>query len=185
MNSRRASLQKGFTIIELLIVIVVIAVLAAITVVAFTNIRQRAANTKTVQAVAEWVKILNMYKAHNGAYPSVTSCLGAPGSYDTSLGCRRDTSSGGMYQREDSFYTAIQNMPGEPSSYPTPTVVRYGTSYPYYIGAYWLPVVTPQRLDYVVQGTDAANCGVVGGATLLTSAADTATNTRRCLLTLE
>ena len=37
--------QYGFTIVELLIVIVVIAILAAITIVAFTNLQRRAVNS--------------------------------------------------------------------------------------------------------------------------------------------
>ena len=43
--------QKAFTIIELLIVIVVIAILASITVVAYTNIQTKAYNTSTIQSV--------------------------------------------------------------------------------------------------------------------------------------
>lgn len=39
------SKQIGFTIVELLIVIVVIAILAAITIVAYTGIQNRAAGT--------------------------------------------------------------------------------------------------------------------------------------------
>ena len=39
---------KGFTIVELLIVIVVIAILAAISIVAYNGIQSRANNTKIV-----------------------------------------------------------------------------------------------------------------------------------------
>ena len=47
--------QKGFTIVELLIVIVVIAILAAISMAAYTNITARA-NTSTAAAAAKSVK---------------------------------------------------------------------------------------------------------------------------------
>ena len=47
--------QKGFTIVELLIVIVVIAILAAITIVAFNGIQQRAKNS-AIQADLSYVQ---------------------------------------------------------------------------------------------------------------------------------
>ena len=46
--------ERGFTIVELLIVIVVIGILAAITIVSYTGITQRA-NTATAQSTAQTV----------------------------------------------------------------------------------------------------------------------------------
>src|SRR5690606_9998958 len=60
---------SGFTIVELLIVIVVIAILAAITVVAYTGIQQRAQNSTTISATQQAIKLLELYRAENGAYP--------------------------------------------------------------------------------------------------------------------
>lgn len=72
-NKRRG----GFTIVELLIVIVVIGILAAITIVAFNGIQERSKNTQTVNAVASYVKLMNMYKADEGTHPQVVDvCLG-------------------------------------------------------------------------------------------------------------
>ena len=69
--------QRGFTIVELLIVIVVIGILAAITIVAYNGIQQRALNTKVANGVNEYRKALLSYHALNGQYPSsVSSCLG-------------------------------------------------------------------------------------------------------------
>lgn len=50
-NIRAGYLQKrtGFTIVELLIVIVVISLFMAIVIVAFNGVRERANNTKTVK----------------------------------------------------------------------------------------------------------------------------------------
>lgn len=71
--------KSGFTIVELLIVIVVIAILAAITVVAYTGIQQRATNTRFLAAIDTYEKALRMYYADNGSYPETnanTACLG-------------------------------------------------------------------------------------------------------------
>jgi prepilin-type N-terminal cleavage/methylation domain-containing protein len=69
---RTLSASRGFTIVELLIVIVVIAILAVISVVAYNGIQDRAENTKTNQAVAQYARVLIAYKSLNSAYPAGT-----------------------------------------------------------------------------------------------------------------
>lgn len=74
------SRQSGFTIVELLIVIVIIGILAAITVVAYNGIQERAQNTQRVTAAKEWQRVITMYVAANGKYPlsgGWHSCLGS------------------------------------------------------------------------------------------------------------
>lgn len=73
---RATSKQIGFTIVELLIVIVVIAILAAITIVAFNGIQQRARNTQVIAGVEVYNKALRSYHAVNGSYPTSAGCLG-------------------------------------------------------------------------------------------------------------
>lgn len=68
-RSRRGKRGRGFTIVELLIVIVVIAILAAITVVAFNGVQQRAENSKTLAAIDQYAKALQLYKTNTGDYP--------------------------------------------------------------------------------------------------------------------
>ena len=51
---------KGFTIVELLIVIVVIAILAAITIVAFTGIQQRARDSAAKSDLGQSVRLTEM-----------------------------------------------------------------------------------------------------------------------------
>lgn len=63
--------KHGFTIVELLIVVVVIAILAAITIVAFNGIQNRARDSSRDTAVKSIQKALEMYKAdNNGLYPN-------------------------------------------------------------------------------------------------------------------
>lgn len=69
--------NRGFTIVELLIVIVVIGILAAITIVAFNGVQQRARNTQVVSGVSAYVKAFRQYKAVKSTYPAMSGCLGA------------------------------------------------------------------------------------------------------------
>lgn len=58
--------HTGFTIVELLIVIVVIAILASISIVAFSGIQQRARDSQRKQDLGNIVKLLAIYQSDNG-----------------------------------------------------------------------------------------------------------------------
>jgi len=62
--------KRGFTIVELLIVIVVIAILAAFTIVAYNGIQQRARASEASAALSQAKKKLELYKVDNSAYPT-------------------------------------------------------------------------------------------------------------------
>lgn len=69
--------QKGFTIVELLIVVVVIAILAFLVIVAYNGIQQRSRNTQTISAARDYAKALLLYRHDNQAYPNLgITCLG-------------------------------------------------------------------------------------------------------------
>ncbi len=62
--------RRGFTVVELLIVIVVIGILAAITIVSYNGVQRRAADGVTRTTVADAYKILQSYYTFNRNYPS-------------------------------------------------------------------------------------------------------------------
>lgn len=69
--------QKGFTIVELLIVVVVIAILAAITIVGYNGISQRARAATAQTAAQQAAKKAATYYIENGdVYPSDLASLG-------------------------------------------------------------------------------------------------------------
>ena len=61
---------SGFTIVELLIVIVVIAILATISIVAYNGVQARARDAQRQQDVKTIAKALEMYYIDNGKYPT-------------------------------------------------------------------------------------------------------------------
>lgn len=69
--------KSGFTIVELLIVIVVIGILASITIVAYNGIQTRAYNTQIIAGVNAYNKALLQYAAVNSTYPTDSGCLGS------------------------------------------------------------------------------------------------------------
>ena len=61
--------QQGFTIVELLIVIVVIGILAALVITTFTGIQQQARDTERQTDINAIHSQLEAYYAQNGYYP--------------------------------------------------------------------------------------------------------------------
>lgn len=90
---------RGFTIVELLIVIVVVAVLAAISVVAYNGIQQRARDNVRKQDVAAIAKALQLYAVDKGGFMS------------TGSGCGGNGNGGGWYSYEggSGYTTSISN----------------------------------------------------------------------------
>lgn len=60
--------QTGFTIVELLIVIVVIGILAAITIVAYNGIQAKARDTRRRNDVAQIVQAIHLYNVDVGDF---------------------------------------------------------------------------------------------------------------------
>lgn len=67
--------QRGFTIVELLIVIVVIGILAALVIVTFSGIQQRARDTERRTDINAIQGHLEAYYAETGTYPTLDMLL--------------------------------------------------------------------------------------------------------------
>lgn len=65
-------MARGFTIVELLVVIVVIAILAAISVATYTGVQDRAKRVAIQSDLRNFAKLAEMYRLDNDRYPSAT-----------------------------------------------------------------------------------------------------------------
>ena len=81
----------GFTIVELLIVIVVIGILAAIVTVSYTGISKNAEIAAITSELKSWEKLFEAYRAANGSYPnpapSNPTTSGGPGANAQNVYC--------------------------------------------------------------------------------------------------
>lgn len=72
--------QSGFTIVELLIVIIIIGILATLVIVQFTNQQKKARDTQRKTDINAISSQLEAYYAENGAYPlDVAGVTAMPG----------------------------------------------------------------------------------------------------------
>lgn len=76
---------RGFTIVELLIVIVVIAILATISIVAYNGIQARTNDSQRLSDIASLNKALELYYINEGQYPPGSWAYSDTASWDTLL----------------------------------------------------------------------------------------------------
>lgn len=82
-SSQRPYLQKGFTLVEVMIVVAIIAILGAIAIPAYNGYISTS-KMKSAEAIIEQIPILlETYRAENGSFPP-NAGLGAPYTYTES-----------------------------------------------------------------------------------------------------
>lgn len=122
MSVEHFSRKSGFTIVELLIVIVVIAILAAISIVAYNGIQQRTI-TSTLQAdLSNAVKTLKLYQADYGYFPtSINATTYCPTPADANY-CLKPTS-------DNVFLNYTVDNPSNPQAFSLDARSSNGTRY--------------------------------------------------------
>jgi type IV pilus assembly protein PilA len=71
------TIQKGFTLIELMIVIAIIGILAAIAIPAYQNYTIRSQVTEGISMAAGWKTAISEYYAQNGSFPTGSTTIAA------------------------------------------------------------------------------------------------------------
>ena len=172
--------KSGFTIVELLIVIVVIAILAAISIVAYNGIQDRAHNSSIYAGIDAYHKAIKLYAIDNGSYPSqIPACFGG----NATLGANNDQcmTTATNYKINTAFDNAIKNYMGgkvPKMQYKTLTGTYSGTTYQMLSsGTYGIFGGKPSLYYYPL----GANCR--SGETDVTSYSFT-TNAKMCVITL-
>jgi prepilin-type N-terminal cleavage/methylation domain-containing protein len=164
--------NRGFTIVELLIVIVVIAILAAITAVSYNGIVSAAHSTSVVSSVKTYRSAIMQYAAVNGRYPVVNgaACLGKGYSDRNSDGILDCGDIQFITNQREDFNAEIATVLGQ-----QPTINAFNVPVVFsnpsrnWVGAtitYWDQfkvngVVTPLYITYTIFGSN-ADCVLPG-----------------------
>lgn len=111
---------RGFTIVELLIVIVIIAILAAITIVAFNGIQNRAKTSSAQSAATTLAKKAEAYHAENSQYPNTANVITGTGTQNGVTTATTSTwysAAGGAFSTTASTtFTSATAAPSNPKS---------------------------------------------------------------------
>lgn len=176
--------QSGFTIIELLIVIVVVAILAAITIVVYNGIQTRAENTKTIQGVGQYVKAIHSYSALNGNYPieAAFPCLGPLGTSCARISgtnaCTGSQGDGGA-AAQATFDTKMKDIIS--GTMPSLSTQKMGCAGNLYSGGYYRPSTGATAVVvYYLRGDE--SCSGIGGVQSFTKTQQE--EITRCVATL-
>ena len=158
--------DSGFTIVELLIVIVVIAILAAITIIAYNGIQDRAHTSQTAAALEAYSKGLLNYSTDHSAYPTSHGCLGAASKCINVANTGATCFSLGVASDYPAFDTMMTPYLG--NNLPAPSDATYNCGTGQYGGAYYYSSdgLNAYLYTFLKSGTD---CPAIGGLSLNSS----------------
>lgn len=121
--------RRGFTIVELLIVIVVIAILAAITIVAYNGIQARAREAQRAQDIKSITKALELYYADKGVYPNYYTYTPGSTAINGGWSTTADGSWSNLIQALSPYATGLQTTTGSSSITPA---ISGGNNFDYF-----------------------------------------------------
>lgn len=153
MNIKTKS-QSGFTIVELLIVVVVIAILAAITLVSFNNITNRANQSAAKETASNVQKKVELYNAEKSVYPTAVQ-LTASGSSTES------------WFTSDALFTGVENGSTHTLGQPAPDPSN-GKGKVQYAPCGTAPSYTGAKITYYAFGATDGVDGATTGTKVLT-----------------
>ncbi len=105
-------MKKGFTILELLVVIVIIGIIASMTFVALNGVRAKARDAKRISDIRQVQSALEIYKNDNGVYPPAGSVVsGQP-----------------LVANGQTYMTKVPSSPNVPDGSCSSDTYSYGTS---------------------------------------------------------
>jgi len=147
MTSVNRQNNSGFTIVELLIVIIIIGILAIVTFVAYTGIQQRARNAQTSSAAQEYRTALARFAIDYGRYPTV-----AAGEIGVAGACLGDAYAGDICWASNIAESATLStiLKSYMVNLPMPAITAGGQ----YNGVIFLPATRSYTLDGVGNNRD-------------------------------
>jgi prepilin-type N-terminal cleavage/methylation domain-containing protein len=147
---------SGFTIIELIVVIIVIGIIAAIVIISYNGIQTATLNQQRGAEILGWRASFEKYKAANGEYPAMANggyCLGV-GFPDGK--CRDYASSTNHYFESNSttLMTALANYDPPAAETRTPVTTSSGAS----VGPYVDFATSTISLSTAIAGAGESDC---------------------------
>ncbi len=86
LNSRLKETDSGFTLVELIVVVVIIGILSSIAIPSFQNASEKAKQKEASSLIASYLKAAQAYYTENSITPDRSSHIGQ---YITVTGCRQ------------------------------------------------------------------------------------------------
>ncbi len=146
----------GFTIVELLIVVVVIGVLAAIVIVAYNGITDSATRASATSQAKQWTKLFELYRAKHGSLPALADGFYCLGTGFPSSECRQPGHA--TYGYDESTGAPIISALSDVGTPPSNASIEVGP----YATPYMNVNSTRYRIYMLIPGSDTQQCGELG-----------------------